>query len=189
MASAVESPNEITGLYARQYFQPGCPAATGRASRRRPAERDVFADMTSGSKTAIERPGMKKLLEYAQQGDTVVVWRVGRLGHTTTANASKEKPTSKPGSPWPDAGLNVLWAMLRDGTAYMPIPATARPLSPTQPHVDCVSDWLSRDHYLPRAWRARWLVSGSMRRRRAHVWLFGEASGRISRRPQSARSL
>lgn len=36
-------------------------------------KRDVFADVTSGSKTAIERPGMKKLLEYAEEGDTVVV--------------------------------------------------------------------------------------------------------------------
>jgi DNA invertase Pin-like site-specific DNA recombinase len=43
-------------------------------------KRDVFADVTSGSKTAIERPGMKRLLEYAQEGDTVVVWRVDRLG-------------------------------------------------------------------------------------------------------------
>jgi DNA invertase Pin-like site-specific DNA recombinase len=34
--------------------------------------RDVFADVTSGSKTAIERPGMRKLLDYAHPGDTVV---------------------------------------------------------------------------------------------------------------------
>jgi DNA invertase Pin-like site-specific DNA recombinase len=45
-------------------------------------KRDVFADVTSGSKTAIERPGMKKLLEYAEEGDTVVVWRVDRLGRS-----------------------------------------------------------------------------------------------------------
>jgi DNA invertase Pin-like site-specific DNA recombinase len=45
-------------------------------------KRDVFADVTSGSKTAIERPGMKKLLEYAAPGDTVVVWRVDRLGRS-----------------------------------------------------------------------------------------------------------
>jgi len=44
--------------------------------------RDVFADVTSGRKTAIERPGMKKLLEYAEPGDTVVVWRVDRLGRS-----------------------------------------------------------------------------------------------------------
>ncbi len=45
-------------------------------------KRDVFADVTSGSKTAAERPGMKKLLSYAEPGDTVVVWRVDRLGRS-----------------------------------------------------------------------------------------------------------
>ena len=45
-------------------------------------KRDVFADVTSGSRNAIERPGMKKLLEYAEAGDTVVVWRVDRLGRS-----------------------------------------------------------------------------------------------------------
>lgn len=45
-------------------------------------KRDVFADVTSGSRTAIERPGMKKLLEYAEPDDTVVVWRVDRLGRS-----------------------------------------------------------------------------------------------------------
>jgi DNA invertase Pin-like site-specific DNA recombinase len=43
--------------------------------------RDVFVDVTSGTRAAIERPGMKKLLEY-DEGDTVVVWRVGRLGRS-----------------------------------------------------------------------------------------------------------
>lgn len=43
-------------------------------------KRDVYSDVTSGSRTAIERPGMKRLLEYAQDGDTVVVWRIDRLG-------------------------------------------------------------------------------------------------------------
>lgn len=45
-------------------------------------KRDVFADVTSGSKTAIERAGMKRLLGYAEEGDTVVVWRVDRLGRS-----------------------------------------------------------------------------------------------------------
>ena len=45
-------------------------------------KRDVFADVTSGSKTAVQRPGMKKLLAYAESGDTVVVWRVDRLGRS-----------------------------------------------------------------------------------------------------------
>jgi DNA invertase Pin-like site-specific DNA recombinase len=43
--------------------------------------RDVFVDVTSGTWAAIERPGIKKLLEYADEGDTVV-WRVGRLGRS-----------------------------------------------------------------------------------------------------------
>ena len=45
-------------------------------------KRDIFADVTSGSRTAISRPGMQKLLEYAEPGDTVVVWRVDRLGRS-----------------------------------------------------------------------------------------------------------
>lgn len=45
-------------------------------------KRDVFSDVTPGSRTAIERPGMKRLLDYAEQGDTVVVWRIDRLGRS-----------------------------------------------------------------------------------------------------------
>lgn len=45
-------------------------------------KRDVFSDVTSGSRTAAERPGMKRLLHYAQDGDTVVVWRIDRLGRS-----------------------------------------------------------------------------------------------------------
>ncbi|BAK37439.1 putative site-specific recombinase [Microlunatus phosphovorus NM-1] len=45
-------------------------------------KRDVFADITSGSRSAAERPGMQKLLGYAEPGDTVVVWRVDRLGRS-----------------------------------------------------------------------------------------------------------
>lgn len=44
--------------------------------------RDVFADVTSGSKTAVERSGMTKLLEHAEAGDTVIVWRIDRLGRS-----------------------------------------------------------------------------------------------------------
>lgn len=59
-------------------------------------KRDVFGDVTSGSKTAIERPGMKRLLEYAEEGDTVVVWRVDRLGRSlidvlNTVNLLRER--------------------------------------------------------------------------------------------------
>ncbi len=44
--------------------------------------RDIFSDVTSGSKAAAGRPGMKKLLDYAEAGDTLVVWRVDRLGRS-----------------------------------------------------------------------------------------------------------
>lgn len=44
--------------------------------------RDVFADVTSGSRAAIDRPGMRRLLEYAEPGDTVAVWRIDRLGRS-----------------------------------------------------------------------------------------------------------
>lgn len=59
-------------------------------------KRDVFADVTSGSRTAIERPGMKRLLEHAETGDTVVVWRVDRLGRSlidvlNTVNLLRER--------------------------------------------------------------------------------------------------
>lgn len=58
--------------------------------------RDVFSDVTSGSRTAIQRPGMKKLLEYAAEGDTVVVWRIDRLGRSlidvlSTVNLLRER--------------------------------------------------------------------------------------------------
>ncbi|WP_425299385.1 recombinase family protein [Nocardioides panacisoli] len=44
--------------------------------------RDVFSDVTSGSRSAVERPGMKLLLAYVESGDTVVVWRIDRLGRS-----------------------------------------------------------------------------------------------------------
>ena len=45
-------------------------------------KRDVFADVTSGSKAAVTRPGIQRLLEYGESGDTVVVWRIDRLGRS-----------------------------------------------------------------------------------------------------------
>lgn len=45
-------------------------------------KRDIFSDVMSGSKTAASRPGMRRLLEYAEPGDTVAVWRVDRLGRS-----------------------------------------------------------------------------------------------------------
>ncbi|WP_431188532.1 recombinase family protein [Arthrobacter crystallopoietes] len=59
-------------------------------------KRDAFADVTSGSRTALERPGIKKLLEYPETGDTVVVWRVDRPGRSlidvlNTVNLLRER--------------------------------------------------------------------------------------------------
>ena len=45
-------------------------------------KRFVYADFTSGSKRSKQRPGMKRLLDYAEDGDTVVVWRIDRLGRS-----------------------------------------------------------------------------------------------------------
>lgn len=59
-------------------------------------KRDVFSDVTSGSRTAIARPGMKRLLDYVEAGDTVVVWRIDRLGRSlidvlNTVNLLRDK--------------------------------------------------------------------------------------------------
>jgi DNA invertase Pin-like site-specific DNA recombinase len=59
-------------------------------------KRDVFADVTSGTRAGVDRPGMQKLLAYAEAGDTVVVWRVDRLGRSlidvlNTVNLLRER--------------------------------------------------------------------------------------------------
>ena len=45
-------------------------------------QRDIFSDITSGTKVAASRPAMSRLLEHAVEGDTVVVWRIDRLGRS-----------------------------------------------------------------------------------------------------------
>lgn len=40
----------------------------------------LFTDMASGAKS--ERPGLTESLRYARQGDTLVVWRLDRLGRS-----------------------------------------------------------------------------------------------------------
>ena len=42
----------------------------------------VFEDAASGSKTA--RPGLERVLEALRSGDTLVVWRLDRLGRSLT---------------------------------------------------------------------------------------------------------
>jgi len=40
----------------------------------------IFTDTTSGAKT--ERPGLTKAIEMLRKGDTLVVWRLDRLGRS-----------------------------------------------------------------------------------------------------------
>lgn len=41
----------------------------------------IFTDKVSGAKA--QKPQLEELLKYARQGDTIVVWRLDRLGRTT----------------------------------------------------------------------------------------------------------
>lgn len=42
----------------------------------------IYSDLVSGTKEARTRPGMQRLLGFARPGDTVVVWRIDRLGRS-----------------------------------------------------------------------------------------------------------
>ena len=42
--------------------------------------KEVFEDIISGSKS--EREGLDKLLKYVRPGDTIVVWKLDRLGRS-----------------------------------------------------------------------------------------------------------
>ncbi|AMM22775.1 invertase (plasmid) [Frondihabitans sp. PAMC 28766] len=45
-------------------------------------KRDIYGDVMSGRKNAVDRPGMQTLLAHADEGDTIVVWRIDRLGRS-----------------------------------------------------------------------------------------------------------
>jgi len=41
---------------------------------------EVFTDIASGTKS--QRPGLEKALSYLREGDTLVVWKLDRLGRS-----------------------------------------------------------------------------------------------------------
>ncbi|MEW1823535.1 recombinase family protein [Arthrobacter sp. NPDC080031] len=45
-------------------------------------EEHIYFDQLSGAKSARERPALSKLLAYAREGDSVLVYRIGRLGRS-----------------------------------------------------------------------------------------------------------
>ena len=46
----------------------------------------VFSDVMSGARD--DRPGLAALMEYVREGDTVVVWKLDRLGRNMLKSAS-----------------------------------------------------------------------------------------------------
>ena len=42
----------------------------------------IYSDVVSGTKEARTRPGMQRLLGFTRPGDTIVVWRIDRLGRS-----------------------------------------------------------------------------------------------------------
>ena len=45
-------------------------------------DRNLFTDKLSGMTAKIERPGLNDALSDLREGDTLVVWRLDRLGRT-----------------------------------------------------------------------------------------------------------
>jgi DNA invertase Pin-like site-specific DNA recombinase len=42
----------------------------------------IFQDKISGSLSKSERPGLKEALEYLREGDTLIIWKLDRLGRS-----------------------------------------------------------------------------------------------------------
>jgi DNA invertase Pin-like site-specific DNA recombinase len=57
--------------------------------------REVYTDEMSGAKT--ERPGLQKALTFLREGDTLVVWRLDRLGRSLKDLVQKVEDLQKRG--------------------------------------------------------------------------------------------
>jgi DNA invertase Pin-like site-specific DNA recombinase len=64
----VSTPSQSLDLQIDALVQAGCD------------KKRIFTDIASGSKTA--RPGLDKALDYAREGDILVVWKLDRLGRS-----------------------------------------------------------------------------------------------------------
>ncbi len=64
----VSTPSQLLDLQVDALVQAGCD------------KKKIFTDIASGSKTA--RPGLDKALDYAREGDIIVVWKLDRLGRS-----------------------------------------------------------------------------------------------------------
>ena len=56
----------------------------------------TFSDIMSGARD--DRPGLAGLMEYIRVGDTVVVWKLDRLGRNTPAHPGDRRGSHRPGS-------------------------------------------------------------------------------------------
>ena len=61
----------------------------------------VFSDVMSGARD--DRPGLAALMEYVREGDTVVVWKLDRLGRNMLAHLADRKGLDRS---WRHAGID-----------------------------------------------------------------------------------
>ncbi len=52
----------------------------------------TFSDIMSGARD--DRPGLAELMAYVRDGDTVVVWKLDRLGRNTPVSPTNVSPTN-----------------------------------------------------------------------------------------------
>lgn len=60
-------------------------------------EEHIYFDQLSGAKAARDRPALTKLLAYARDGDTVLVYRIDRLGRSLIDVLNTVDHMQKPG--------------------------------------------------------------------------------------------